>query len=128
MGIPAHKLLFAETKCCIDLPDCEHEVSANPSHQYSDGSGGPSIKRTPLGLEPNISDRDKSASNMATIMVDETRVKSRVWTHDQELTLLQNVESHLKSSGGAKDIYVKDIAWTDIAYGDFDEDDVHLTN
>ena len=58
-------------------------------------------------------------------VVEEAKAKTRVWTHDQELTLLQNVENHLQSSERGKDIYVKDIVWNKIAFGDFDEDDVH---
>lgn len=58
-------------------------------------------------------------------VVDESKAKTQVWTHDQELKLLQNVEDHLQSSEGSKDIYVKDIIWSKITFDDFDEDDVH---
>ena len=83
--------------------------------------------RAELGLEPNISDRVRSASKMAAVngenVVDETKAKTQVWTHDQELMLLKNVENHLQSSEVTKDIYVKDIMWSKIAFDDFDEDD-----
>ena len=58
-------------------------------------------------------------------VVDEKKEKSAVWTRDQELTLLQNVQNHLESAGVTKDIYVKDIAWSKVAFGGFDEEDVH---
>ncbi|KAL9961424.1 hypothetical protein ACROYT_G030361 [Oculina patagonica] len=58
-------------------------------------------------------------------VVDETKEKTPVWTNEKELTLLQNVQSHLESVGDSKSIYVKDIAWDEIAFGGFDEDDVH---
>ena len=70
-----------------------------------------------------------SASKMAAVngenVVEETKAKTRGWSRDEELTLLQNVENHLQSSERGKDIYVKDIAWGKIAFGEFDEDDVH---
>lgn len=58
-------------------------------------------------------------------MVEEKKGKNKVWTQDQELTLLENVENHLQSSARVKDIYVKDITWSKIAFEDFDENDVH---
>lgn len=87
-------------------------------------------------LEPNISDRVRSrlgpgrpASKMAAVngknVVDESEDKKTVWTHDTERTLLQNVQSYLESAGESKVIFVKDIAWGEIAFGGFDEDDVH---
>lgn len=70
-----------------------------------------------------------SASKMAAVngenVVEETKAKTRGWSRDEELTLLQNVENHLQSSERGKDIYVKDIAWGKITFGEFDEDDVH---
>ena len=85
--------------------------------------------RAPLRLEPNISDRVRSASKMAAVngenVVEETKAKAKVWTQDQELKLLQNVENHLQNSERVKDIYVKDIVWSKIAFEDFDEHDVH---
>lgn len=70
-----------------------------------------------------------SASKMAAVngenVVEETKAKTRGWSRDEELTLLQNVENHLQSSEKGKDIYVKDIAWGKITFGEFDEDDVH---
>ena len=58
-------------------------------------------------------------------VVDDTKAKTKVWTQDQELSLLQNVEDHLQSSERVKDVYVKDIVWSKIAFGEFDELDVH---
>lgn len=88
-----------------------------------------SASRGRVGLEPKISDRVESASKMAAVngekVDDSIKEKSKVWTHDQELTLLQNVEKHLESAGGSKDIYIKDIKWSEIVFEDFNEDDVH---
>jgi len=58
-------------------------------------------------------------------VVEETKAKAKVWTQDQELTLLQNMENHLQSTERVRDIYVKDIVWSKIAFEDFDEHDVH---
>ena len=58
-------------------------------------------------------------------VVEEKKEKTKVWTQDQELMLLKNVENHLQSSERVKDIYVKDITWSKIAFEDFDEHDVH---
>ena len=82
--------------------------------------------RALLSLEPNISDRVRSASKMAAVngenVVD---AKTKVWTQSQDLTLLQKVENHLQSSERVKHRYVKDIVWSEIAFEDFDEHDVH---
>ena len=82
-----------------------------------------------MSLEPNISDRVRSTSKMAAVngesVVNDTKAKTKAWTQDQDLTLLENVENHLQRSERVKNLYVKDIVWSKIAFGDFDEHEVH---
>ncbi|XP_029204097.2 high mobility group B protein 6-like [Acropora millepora] len=46
------------------------------------------------------------------------------WSHDQDLKLLQKVESHLLSFEAEKQVFPKDLKWREIAFDDFDEHEV----
>lgn len=53
--------------------------------------------------------------------------ETKVWTRDKEQKLLENVKFQLERAGvdTGKYIYVKDIEWDKVAFGDFDSNDVH---
>lgn len=51
--------------------------------------------------------------------------KRQAWTYEQELALLEKVENYLGTTEGSKEVYVKDIAWSNMAFDGFSEEDVH---
>ena len=50
--------------------------------------------------------------------------KFHAWSHDKDLALLAKVESHLNDADQKKNVYVKDIIWREVTFGDFDEHEV----
>ena len=69
------------------------------------------------------------ASKMAAVngesVRDESQEESSTWTHEKELKLFEKVDEYLADGEERKEIYVKDIKWSDIAFDNFTTDEVH---
>ena len=50
--------------------------------------------------------------------------KSQIWSHDEDLKLLEKVQEHLDSVLETKNVYIKDIVWSKVKFGGHDEHEV----
>lgn len=81
-------------------------------------------------LGTNISGR---VQNLTSKMADDTREsvngiiqkKSNVWAHDEDIKLLEKVEEHLGNVSEEKNLYIKDIVWSEVRLDGRDETEVH---
>lgn len=78
-----------------------------------------------MGLAPKkLAVASKMAEEQKRSVNGGENAKSQAWTHDQDLTLLDKVESHLSDVHQKKNVYVKDITWREVMFDDFDEHEV----